>query len=170
MIYVCSLSAVESNVARLAPSHLVSLLDPAGMIDTPAGFDPRRHHKVGVNDIAAPVPGHVSPEEGHVAALIAFLRDWPGEAPLLIHCWAGVSRSTASAYIAACLWNEGREFEVALSLRDRAPHASPNKRIVHLADRLLSREGRMIAGLAAMGPADFVAEGPTFNLPHRLDD
>jgi predicted protein tyrosine phosphatase len=169
MIYVCPLSEVEANVARLAPSHLVSLLDPQTMIETPRAMIGRRHLKVGVNDIAQPQQGYIAPEEGHVRELVHFLGEWDEAAPLLIHCWAGISRSTASAFIALCQRNEGFEHEAAQLIRARAAHAQPNKRIVALADKLMGRNGRMVAAVAAMGPAEFVPEGFTFMLPHRLD-
>lgn len=168
MITVCPLNAVETNVARLAPSHLISLLHPDEMITTPTGFDPARHLRVGINDIVAPEDGCIMPEEGHVAEVIEFLHGWRAEGRLLIHCWAGISRSTATAFIALCLWNEGREHDAARALRQAAPHAQPNRRIVHLADQLLRRGGCMNAAVAAMGPARVVSEGTTFTLPHLL--
>ncbi len=168
MIYVCPLSHVAMNVGELAPSHLVSLLDPQNMIDTPAGMVGRHHLKVGINDISVPQEGYVAPAEAHVAGVISFLESWDAKAPLLIHCWAGISRSTATAFIAMCQRNPGREKDAALMIRAQAPHAQPNKRIVAFADRLMQADGRMIAALSAMGPAEFVPEGTTFNLPHLL--
>ena len=55
MIYVSPLSAVHDAIRKHAPSHLVSLLDPDTMIETPEGFDPARHLRIGVNDIAEPI-------------------------------------------------------------------------------------------------------------------
>jgi hypothetical protein len=48
---------------------------------------------------------------------------------------------------------EGREAEAAQHMRRLVPHASPNRRIIALADRLLKRDGRLIAARAEMGPA-----------------
>ena len=169
MIYVCPLEDVDANVADLAPSHLVSLLDPAHMIETPRGLMPDQHLKVGINDIAVPQAGLIAPEDRHIAELIEFLGGWPGEAPLLIHCWAGISRSTAAAFIALCQRNDGYELDLAYELRDRAPYANPNKRIIHIADRLMGRQGRMVAAVAAMGPPEFAPLGRTFSIDHRLD-
>ena len=65
-------------------------------------------------------------------------------------------------------WNlldaEGREQEAALALRAAAPHALPNTRIIALADRILGREGRLVAARDAMGPATPVTEGPLVEL------
>ena len=67
------------------------------MIDTPAGITPERHLRLGVNDIAEPIDGMVAPDESLVVQLLAFGRTWDESAPMLVHCWAGISRSTAGA-------------------------------------------------------------------------
>ena len=57
---------------------------------------------------------------------------------MVIHCFAGVSRSTAAAFIAACALAPKRdEFDVARALRAASPTATPNARLVALADRAL---------------------------------
>ena len=63
---------------------------------------------------------------------------------------------------------EGREMEAARSLRRAAPHAQPNRRIVTLADRILGREGRLVAARQAMGPATPAYEGPLVTLDPAL--
>ena len=63
---------------------------------------------------------------------------WDRAAPLLIHCFAGVSRSTAAAFIAACALSPRRdEGEIARALRAASPTATPNARLVALADATL---------------------------------
>jgi predicted protein tyrosine phosphatase len=96
------------------------------------------------------------------------LQSWPGDEPLLVHCYAGVSRSMAAALIALSLEDDRREMEAARILRAAAPHAHPNARIVALADRLLGRQGRLVAANQAMGPATPVVEGPLVELPPVL--
>ncbi|MET0606361.1 MAG: protein-tyrosine phosphatase family protein, partial [Beijerinckiaceae bacterium] len=90
----------------------------------------------------------------HVERLIAFVRDWGVErrSPLVVHCFAGISRSTAAAYAAACLLApEIDEQTWAQRIRERSPTATPNARIVALADEILGRRGRMIAAAEAIG-------------------
>ena len=78
---------------------------------------------------------------------------------MLIHCWAGISRSTATAFVLACERSPRvEERRIAQVLREAAPHASPNRRIVALADRLMGRGGRMIAAVEAMGDYDYTLE------------
>lgn len=165
MIYVCSLYELPAHAERLAPSHLVSLLSPNELPPTPPGVAADRHHRVGIHDINEPLDGHILPDEDHVAELIDFLRAWsPDEGPLLIHCFAGVSRSMAAALIALVLDAPGKEAAAAQHMRRAAPHAQPNKRIVALADELLDRDGRLVAAREAMGPGDISQWGPLVRL------
>jgi predicted protein tyrosine phosphatase len=160
MIYICSLAEMPEHVRSLQPSHLVSLLGSAEQPPTPDGFATERHHRVEVNDISLPMDGYVLPQDDHIAGLIRFLDGWDAGAPLLVHCFAGISRSTAAALIALTFRHDGREEEAALSLRRAAPHAQPNRRMIELADTRLGRDGRLIAALGAMGEATLRPYGP----------
>src|SRR5690606_8208428 len=134
------------------PSHVITLLDPATLIETPAGITPDRHLKVGVNDICEPIEGMVPPDETTIAQVLEFGRTWDETAPMVVHCWAGISRSTATAFALACERSpEVSELEIARVMRRAAPHAYPNRRIVALADDLLGRRGRMVDAVDAMG-------------------
>ncbi len=155
-LIICGLADVPRLIAARRPSHLVTLLDPATMIDTPAGVSPARHLRLGVNDIAEEADGLKAPDHSLVTELLAFGRDWDESAPMLIHCWAGISRSTASAFVLACERSpESDERNIAAAMRQAAPHAWPNKRIVALADDLLGRGGRMVDAVKAMGHSTF---------------
>jgi predicted protein tyrosine phosphatase len=155
-------------LAARAPSHLISLLAPENMIDTPAGVAPARHLRLGVHDIPYPQAGMVAPDAATVEALLAFGRGWDASAPMLIHCHAGISRSTASAFIIACDRNPAaEELQIALAMRRLSPQAFPNRRLVAFADDILGREGRMLDAVDAMGGNDFVAEGVPFDLPAK---
>jgi predicted protein tyrosine phosphatase len=105
------------------------------------------------------------PDEDHVADLLAFVRDWDRQAPLVVHCFAGISRSTASAFASVCALNPQRnEASIAQALRRASPTATPNIRIVSLADRLLGRDGRMIAAIETIGRGVMAAEAEPFRL------
>lgn len=160
MIYVCNLREMPRHVAALRPTHLVSLLSHDEQPPTPEGFPAERHHRVPVHDICDPWEGLVCPAEEHVLELIGFLHQWEKEGPILIHCFAGISRSMAAALVTLALAAEGREMEAAQALRRVAPHAQPNRRIVALADEALGRGGRLLAARDAMGPARILPEGP----------
>ena len=83
-LLVIPLSALEDSIANHRPSHLVSLLSPQHMIETPKGFPVARHLKLGINDVADPAGGEHPPSAAHVEKLLAFARDWDASAPLLI--------------------------------------------------------------------------------------
>jgi predicted protein tyrosine phosphatase len=103
-----------------------------------------------------------------VEAILAFGRSWDAAAPMVIHCFAGISRSTASAFAIACERDpQADELEIALSMRRASPSALPNRRIVALADDILGRQGRMIDAVEAMGGNGFVMEGVPFDTPVR---
>lgn len=167
-IFVSPLSLVQSTVADARVSHLVTLINGETLIDTPPSIGRDRHLRLSMNDICEPRDGLVVPCEDHVAELIQFARDWDQEAPLLIHCWAGISRSTAAAFISLCALNpETDEASLAQALRVASPTATPNRRLVALADNVLARRGRMTAAVEKIGRGAFAEEGQVFSLPAR---
>ena len=93
------------------------------------------------------------------------VRRWERERPLVFHCFAGISRSTAAAYIAACvLAPERSEDEIAWALREASPTATPNARMIAVADELLGRRGRMVDAVRAIGRGAEGFEGTPFTL------
>lgn len=170
MIFVCSLNAVEATIAENQPSHLISLLGAESMIATPDAIEAGNHLKLAMNDISAPQQGYVTPGQAHVERLIGFIEDWPQTSPMLIHCWAGISRSTAAAYITLCLTNPDKdEHTLAQSLRQASPSATPNRLIVGLADNMLGRNGRMIEAISAIGRGASAWQGAVFSLPVKQE-
>ena len=132
----------------------------------PAAIALDRHLFLPLSDIIEPTEGHVLPGEGHVRRLLHFAYSWDRAAPMLIHCFAGVSRSTAAAFISACALNpEREESEIARAIRAASPTATPNARLVALADIILVRRGRMNAAIAAIGRGEACMEGVPFSLP-----
>jgi predicted protein tyrosine phosphatase len=71
------------------------------------------------------------------------------EAHVLIHCHAGVSRSTAAAAILMSQFRPGEEEQAFLKLLELRKHGWPNTRMVEFADTLLKRDGAMLRGLIA---------------------
>ncbi len=164
-LHVCSLALIGDTVAQTGARSLVTLLSPGTAVSRPAGIAPDRHLYLAVSDIVAPVPGQVLPDGAHLERLLGFLYAWDRAEPMVIHCFAGVSRSTAAAYIAACALAPKRdEFAIARSLRAASPTATPNARLVALADSALQRGGRMIDAIAAIGRGEECFEGAPFTL------
>jgi len=168
VLVVTPLRLLPEVIADRAPSHIITLLSPEELIETPAGFDPERHLRIGVHDISIPQAGLVAPDAALVERVLAFAQDWDERAPMVVHCWAGISRSTASAFAIACERNPHTdELKIALSMRRASPTALPNRRIVALADDILDRRGRMLEAVEAMGGNGFAAEGVPFDLAAR---
>jgi predicted protein tyrosine phosphatase len=166
MIHVCSLTLLPEMVVKTGAHHVVSLLSDEASLRRPASISPENHLWLQVHDISEPYEGYVLPQPEHVEELIAFVRRWPREAPLVIHCYAGISRSTAAAFVAVCALNPGGdERNIAKALRQASPTATPNIRIVAVADQLLKRQGRMIEAVKAIGTGIMLSEV----LPFRLE-
>ncbi|WP_375464322.1 tyrosine phosphatase family protein [uncultured Methylobacterium sp.] len=164
-LHVCSLSRLHETVAATGASHVLTLINVGTALERPATIAAACHGIVGVSDITAATDGHVVPAEAHVRAILDFVAAWPRERPLVIHCYAGVSRSTAAAYIAACALGPDRdEAETARRLRQASPTATPNRLFVEIADRLLGRDGRMVAAIAGIGRGADAFEGAPFRL------
>ena len=158
------LSAVHECIRIHEPSHLVTLLGEAFMIGTPQGIAEGHHLRLVMNDVVD--QDAFGPREQHVLDLLAFSRKWDAQSPMLVHCWAGVSRSMAATFTVLCdRLGPDREFEIARALRRRAPHADPNRLFVRIADKLLGRSGRMIAAIDAIGRGTLTAEGHLVEFP-----
>ncbi len=165
MIYVSPLSRIEETVVRVGAERLISLLSVGTEMTRPAAIRAENHLLMNMHDIAAAQDGMTLPGEAHVRQLLDFARAWDRSRPLAINCWAGVSRSTASAYIVAAAFDPSRdETELALLLRRLSPTATPNPRLIAVADQLLERNGRMVTAIAAIGRGADCFEGVPFGL------
>jgi predicted protein tyrosine phosphatase len=155
-LIVCPGSAVETLLASTRVDHVLTLVSP----DTEIRPRAAATTVLRFNDIAAPRDGLVAPSREVVQAVIDLGRDLPSEATLLVHCFAGVSRSPAAAYILACAASApGQEALIARGLREASPKATPNALMVSLADGILERGGAMSAAIAAIGRGAEAYEG-----------
>src|SRR6476469_10446426 len=166
MIHVCSLARLYDTVEETGALHIVTLLKDTDRVARPKTILEANHLVLGMDDICVAMDGYVIPCDDHVTRLIEFVRGWDRAKPMVVHCYAGISRSTAGAFVAACaLHPERAELRIAQELRQRSHTASPNRRIVSIADDLLGRGGRMVDAIDAIGPATLAAEA----LPFWLD-
>lgn len=152
-ITVCGIEELEGHCeARV--SHVLSILDPGWPVPPAFGsFGEHERLELRFHDIIEPADDEVVPEEAHVAELLAFGRDLDAEAGahLLVHCHAGISRSTASmALILAQARPDAPAADVfAEVLRIRAK-AWPNLRMIEMGDALLGRGGALVAAVPAL--------------------
>jgi predicted protein tyrosine phosphatase len=166
VLIVSPLSQVAAVLRARKPSHVLTLLAPEA--EHPVCGD-ASHLVLRFNDISAAMNGLIAPSAEMVRKILDFGVAWsavtPPRAPLLIHCFAGISRSTAAAYILACAFSgPGREGALAINLRKASPTATPNSLMIALADEMLGREGRMIRAIQIIDRGAFAAEGVPFDL------
>ncbi|HJU16709.1 MAG TPA: protein-tyrosine-phosphatase [Stellaceae bacterium] len=148
---ICGLDELAGHRAG-GVTHVLSILDP----DRPEPeafrlYEPHRRLELRFHDIIDPAPGWVLPQREDVERLLVFGRDLAGlsttaGAHLLVHCHAGISRSTAAAALLAVQARPGRPaaeaFSAIVAVR---PRAWPNLRILELGDALLRRDGEIVA-------------------------
>lgn len=133
---------------RFTPDHMVSLQNPGANISDlrPPWISPENHFVGFFFDIDA-VGDPEAPSAGDIQSLIDWLRPRCGptsEARFLIHCDAGLGRSTATAYVAWSLhFGPGREQEAFEAMQESCLNTRiiPNTIIVAHADTILCRNG-----------------------------
>jgi predicted protein tyrosine phosphatase len=168
MIHVCSLAKLPQTAKEIGASHLITLLRDVDLIARPPSITRDNHLIIHVDDICCPIDGYTHPCEEHIGELVDFVQNWDRAAPLLVHCYAGISRSTAAAFTAACALHPQRdEVAIAQALRRASPTATPNALIVSLADQVLGRSGRMVQAIQTIGRGADAYEATPFCL--RLD-
>lgn len=162
-IIVSPLKTIGEMAARHQATEMISLIAEKQDFHRPGIVQASRHLKLAMNDISfAGKDGLVAPQESHVEEIIAFARAWDQSAPLLVHCWMGVSRSPAAALIAALAVSPDLDdLALARSLRQASPQATPNTRLVEIGDAALSRNGRLVAAVREIGRgADYIGDAP----------
>jgi predicted protein tyrosine phosphatase len=159
-ITICGLEELAGRRAVDA-THVLSILDP-GWPEPEAlrAFGVHRRLKLNFHDVIEPSPGWIAPERWDVELLLAFGRDLDATRPengeklthlhLLVHCHAGLSRSTAAAILILAQRDPGQPAEHAIMevVRQR-PRAWPNLRMIEFGDALLGRDGEIVAAAHA---------------------
>ena len=150
---ICGIPELDEHCAA-GVTHVLSILDP-DMPDPPAfaGFSPHRRLALRFHDIIETRPNCLAPQQADVERLLAFGHELIEGLPahLLIHCHAGVSRSTASAALILAQSRPDRPAREALeAVSQIRPRAWPNLRILEFGDELLGRNGEIVAAVAAI--------------------
>jgi len=166
MIYVCNILELEEHAASLVPERLISVVGEAQQPPTPRGLEPDAHLRVTCDDIVEPNPLEIVPDRRHVKQIIAFAREWDPSGRMLVHCQAGISRSTAAALIAYTTHFPDTVGQAAAHLRRTASYVRPNPLMVALGDELLDMSGRLIEAVESMGPASLALRGRLISIPH----
>ena len=155
-ISVCGIDELNRH-CEAGVSHVLSILDPDWPVpDAFGAFGEHDKLELRFHDV---IDEHntdvIAPQGVHVAQLLAFGRQLAAEphvgTHLLVHCHAGISRSTAAmALILAQALPDtpaDRIFEEILRIR---PQAWPNLRILELGEAELDRQGELVAAAAGV--------------------
>jgi len=164
-IIVAPVTHVDQIAREHDPAYIVSLIGAEFMPPTPTGYDPARHIKLDMHDIDSAMDGMILPGEAHARRVIEIAQGWDQQKPLLVHCWAGVSRSGAAALITLATLNPGREVEAGQHIRACSPWAQPNPALVEEADKLLGTRGRLVNAAYKMGPGKIDLHGQPYHVP-----
>jgi len=148
-ITVCGIEELQRHGAA-GVSHVLSILNPGWPVPPAFGaFGEHERLELRFHDVIEENPGMEPPRPEHVAALLAFGRGLSPGAHLLVHCHAGVSRSTASmALILAQALPDRPAPEIIQEVLLIRPRAWPNLRIIEMGDAALSRGGTLVAAAA----------------------
>jgi len=163
-LIVCPAVHAAQCFETYRPSHVMGLLSP-GQDESLLPSLPKHRLELRFNDIATQQSGLLAPNESNLRAILDFAQSWDAVAPMLIYCFAGISRSTAAAFAIACQRHPSiAEQDIAKRLRHISPSATPNPLMIALADSLLDRRGRMSKAAAAIGRGEGMFEGHAFEL------
>src|ERR1700679_3750980 len=102
MIHVCSLAALPDTVKTTGASHVLTVMANVDQVQRPVSVLPANHLKVQMDDITEKIEGLVAPSGTHIEQVLNLVRGWVRSAPLVVHCYAGITRSTASLFAAVC--------------------------------------------------------------------
>jgi predicted protein tyrosine phosphatase len=149
---VCGIEELAGH-CEVGVSHVLSILDP-GYPSPPAfgSFGEHERLELRFNDIIDERADAIAPRREDIETLLLFgrslLRESPSNAHLLVHCHAGVSRSTAAMALILAQSRPDRPAAHALAevVRIR-PQAWPNLRMIELGDALLGRGGEIVAAV-----------------------
>ena len=157
---ICGLNELAEFV-NSDVSHIISILDPdLADPDELSEFPSENRLVFRFDDVAlAPKhskkldrfaqPAHSHPGINDIEKLIEWGRGLSeaGAHHLLVHCHAGVSRSTAASAILMADKNPGHEPEVFIEIDHIRPRNWPNSMMIDLADQLLGCNGAFNAAL-----------------------
>jgi predicted protein tyrosine phosphatase len=148
---ICGLDELVGHQAR-GVTHVLSILDPEWPDPTAfQAFDPHFRAILRFHDAIEPDRDILLPQKGDVEAILTFGRGAADAGGLLIHCHAGISRSTAATLmILAQAHPDEKEDGLADRLLQTRPQAWPNSRMIEFADELLDRRGRLVAAIAGI--------------------
>jgi predicted protein tyrosine phosphatase len=146
---VCGLEELGHHSTR-GVTHVLSILDPAWPEPEAFGtYDAHHRTTLRFHDIIEPIDGQILPERRDVEAILRFGEDLAAETArrkthLLIHCHAGISRSTAAMTMLLGQAHPDLDAQaVVAKVHDLREKAWPNARLIAFADDALGYDGSL---------------------------
>ncbi|MEA2754948.1 MAG: hypothetical protein QOJ54_1237 [Aliidongia sp.] len=135
-------------------THVLSILDPGHpALEAFGAYGEHARLELRFHDAIDQRPEEDMPQPHHVDAILAFGRAMmaeSGEKRLLVHCHAGVSRSTASTILLLAQAAPERPAEAIMAeVARHREKAWPNLRMIEIGDALLGRNGSLIRAVRA---------------------
>jgi predicted protein tyrosine phosphatase len=166
-LWICRACDLSTLSGEISPDRILSIAEPGFRNPTPAGIQNDRHHHLNFDDIVEALPGYLEPSEQHVGEIIDLAVKLADTDRILVHCQAGISRSSAAALIILSARNPGHERAIAAQLRAEGPWFVPNRLMVEIADRLIGRGPLLSAAVISMGPPSVVLNANPVRFPLR---
>lgn len=142
MLTVCSKNQVRKRVKAVNATHLITMLDPGDKIWRPSRISRENHLWLAFEDEED--PNHkFAPTEEHCVQILAFAAGLPSDSVTVVHCFAGMCRSTASA-LAIFVQKHGLDstWHARQWLLEDRPQALPNMLMAKHFDNLLNANGK----------------------------
>ena len=130
-LQICGISEIPNMLKRFFPTHIISLLDA----DQKTKIDLRKYAKHYVEFFDDIESGPTAPQPKQIGKILKLTESLLPEDRLLVHCHAGLSRSTATA-LGVLLQRTNNEKDALQYLFNVRPIAIPNKTIVKYIDRM----------------------------------
>lgn len=144
-ISICGVTDFQ-KIDRSPFTHVISIWHPNPMLETfqrqmSVGFPQAKIHFATFDDTELSETDR-PPTNPDVLGCIEFIHQLGEDDHLLIHCMAGISRSTAIAMtLITEFYGPGSEKDAALSVKHIRPIANPNRLVLAIADNILGRKG-----------------------------
>lgn len=142
MFTVCSKNQVRQRVKAVNATHLITMLDPGDKIWRPSRIPRENHLWLAFKDEEDPT-SRFAPTEEHCKIILEFGANLPSDSVTVVHCFAGMCRSTSSAFALFVqkhgldsIWI-GRQW-----LQEDRPQAMPNMLMAKHFDKLLNANGK----------------------------
>jgi len=149
-VKVSNLYFISRDYPVFQPTHTISILDPCikdeYIPEFPKTKNLLRCFFYDIDKLQYQQEPIIKSVEKILNFLYEFIESSTHDKSILIHCHAGVSRSTATAYLLYCLVNENPEtaFENLLKITNKP---WPNRNMIKLADDILQRNGDLLIPL-----------------------